>query len=387
MSAEIPSYEKKILRSFDCNTYEQLYEKMTRMAVKNDMKPMMLMLSVDILKTMGVSHPAILFNLKMIQAGDDWEKRLEEITADLRKLKEAPKTLKEPKLTPITDCYEGFIVDRLYDSGVDLPGSKVSTFGLGYFDELFMSMFLGNYEDFKEIIESMSVEQLNLALKTRVGYFQVTPIFVPIMGFKMTYDMEKVYDKKKVDEIKVMFPKRDNQFIQILDKLIELGAKVDVQDRNGKTPLFYICLVKGKQPYIMAEKLLQAGADPNKKDRNGSCALGMAKQPRWLKMAELLIRYNADPTMKDMNNVQGTPHFNLIEEAAHDRDLKFLNCLIKSPRAIEAKSCGLCFSCVDPTADKRCGRCRIAWYCSLQCQRQDWTKHKAVCKLVKSMTK
>ena len=62
----------------------------------------------------------------------------------------------------------------------------------------------------------------------------------------------------------------------------------------------------------MAERLLKAGADPNKKDRNGSCALGMAKDPGWLRMAELLIRYNADPNLKDMNHVHDSSNFTII---------------------------------------------------------------------------
>ena len=31
---------------------------------------------------------------------------------------------------------------------------------------------------------------------------------------------------------------------------------------------------------------------------------------------------------------------------------------------------------------KRCGRCRIAWYCSKKCQADDWLRHKKMCKPV-----
>ena len=27
----------------------------------------------------------------------------------------------------------------------------------------------------------------------------------------------------------------------------------------------------------------------------------------------------------------------------------------------------------------RCARCRVAWYCSAECQKADWSTHKAVC--------
>lgn len=28
---------------------------------------------------------------------------------------------------------------------------------------------------------------------------------------------------------------------------------------------------------------------------------------------------------------------------------------------------------------QRCGRCRIAWYCSRECQKMDWSTHRHVC--------
>ena len=30
---------------------------------------------------------------------------------------------------------------------------------------------------------------------------------------------------------------------------------------------------------------------------------------------------------------------------------------------------------------KRCGKCLVACYCSLECQREDWPAHKVLCKL------
>ena len=33
-------------------------------------------------------------------------------------------------------------------------------------------------------------------------------------------------------------------------------------------------------------------------------------------------------------------------------------------------------------AEKRCSKCRNAWYCSRECQLKAWKGHKALCKLV-----
>ena len=44
------------------------------------------------------------------------------------------------------------------------------------------------------------------------------------------------------------------------------------------------------------------------------------------------------------------------------------------------ESCaGPCARCREATAAKRCGRCKLARYCSAACQRADWPLHKTVC--------
>lgn len=40
---------------------------------------------------------------------------------------------------------------------------------------------------------------------------------------------------------------------------------------------------------------------------------------------------------------------------------------------------GVCGGCGALAADKRCGKCQLAFYCSAECQRKDWKQHKRVC--------
>lgn len=48
----------------------------------------------------------------------------------------------------------------------------------------------------------------------------------------------------------------------------------------------------------------------------------------------------------------------------------------------EKEPVGICIKCEKPGHSKRCSRCRKVFYCSKQCQQEDWSKHKQVCKQV-----
>jgi len=39
----------------------------------------------------------------------------------------------------------------------------------------------------------------------------------------------------------------------------------------------------------------------------------------------------------------------------------------------------VCNVCQASAATKRCSRCNLVWYCSPECQRKDWKKHKPFC--------
>ena len=48
-------------------------------------------------------------------------------------------------------------------------------------------------------------------------------------------------------------------------------------------------------------------------------------------------------------------------------------------KADAAASLRCCAACLRPGATRRCGRCGKASYCSKDCQRQDWARHKKTC--------
>jgi hypothetical protein len=42
-----------------------------------------------------------------------------------------------------------------------------------------------------------------------------------------------------------------------------------------------------------------------------------------------------------------------------------------------------CYTCKDPTAElKKCSRCSVAWYCSVECQKKHLKQHRDICKTI-----
>merc|ERR1719309_1652576 len=68
--------------------------------------------------------------------------------------------------------------------------------------------------------------------------------------------------------------KIDMKHYQILKRLLELGADVNVHDVAGYTPLQHCLTIYGNDTtFAMAKLLLANGADPNRKDRFGCTPL------------------------------------------------------------------------------------------------------------------
>jgi hypothetical protein len=128
--------------------------------------------------------------------------------------------------------------------------------------------------------------------------------------------------------------------------LLERGAKVNATDFNGNTPLH---LAARKGLIACARALLEGGADKEIENSDG-------------KMAHELC--------SDMNVRESILRFGEEEEEETDEAGRPL------PKRRSCWNCG-------KVAQNRCTACRVANYCSAECQKKQWKEHKEECARLK----
>ena len=106
-------------------------------------------------------------------------------------------------------------------------------------------------------------------------------------------------------------------------RLIKHGADLKVQDKNGRTPLHH---ASEHGHVTLARSLVEHGADPVAQDKNGRTPLHQASEHGHLDLARLLIEHGADPDIQEkdgrtpLHHVSGHGHFDfagfLVEHGA-----------------------------------------------------------------------
>jgi ankyrin repeat protein len=102
-----------------------------------------------------------------------------------------------------------------------------------------------------------------------------------------------------------LFPLRDKtekNIAEVIRFLIERGADVNAQDKNGWTPLHLLAFHPGDLediPVDIVRLLLEHGADINTRDSSGQTPLHVAAELCNRGMVKLLLESGADPNVKD----------------------------------------------------------------------------------------
>jgi hypothetical protein len=83
-------------------------------------------------------------------------------------------------------------------------------------------------------------------------------------------------------------------YLSYVKKLVEKGAKIDIKNKSGETPLFLACK---NESYEIAKFLLKAGANVHARDRWGETYLHRAVAEGDERMISLLMRHGANPNL------------------------------------------------------------------------------------------
>lgn len=321
------------------------------------------------------------------KASQDAETVILKILKDLTGNPEPPTTYDDPEQTPLKNGYEAQMLREKWACGMDMPHSMHRPMGLGYFSDWFMAAFLGNHDDFMEIIKEMSKAEVARLLKRREGYMQYNAIFLPILGARVLWceQFAAVPDQQFQAGIRLQHNRCFRKNMKMLKKLVELGADVNVHDLTGYTPLHH-CLTGSGNRYTMemAEFLLDNGAKVNAVNRFGAPPLTECVMAQNLDFIKLLIRYNADPFLKD-NDGCSPNSIGSRFSGIHALLKKGEKRIVKNEReaAKVEKMFKVCQNCAK-SAEKRCTGCFLVWFCSSECLKANWTVHKPTCIKIRS---
>ena len=362
---------------FDCSSIPELYSKLENIAKdKMEMHELPFPLSDLVLPRCCKWEDITYFIVKCARhaRGDESEaqvKRLVEILKDNHpnvnngnpKLSTRELTLEERNLIRI-----------IFLEGIDLPGSKYNLYGnIEYYSSFFMDMFFGNFTKFMDHVNSLSNEELKIELEKREGYCQFSPLFAPVLGIKLAIpDLNPAITFSNRRDIKLKYPGNESRHMEILRKVLELGADPNSHDMYGFTPLHHALhptYLMYAEPIVAC--LLQYGANPNSENILGDRPLSLLRYSKYefeMNLIEKLLNHDAKVTRIEEANLLRT-----AVESFKNKDL------VVKVREAMPRDDNECEKCAMP-AERKCSACKIVWYCSPVCQRLDWVFHKVSCK-------
>ena len=353
-------------------------------------------------------HPLVK-NILLRFSGLDGDNRFGKEMLQTLKTNPPTESFKNPELPSNMTPEELSLSYHVFCFGIDLPGSMSNPYGnLEYWGNFFIDIYFGNYTDVMEHINSLSSEDLRRELEKRLGYCQFSPIFAPILGLKMiNLDNNPYFTKQEKDEFRTLYSgNNENRHLDILEKLLELGADVNAHDIHGYTPLHHAL-----NPVLCCDResvvrlLLKYGAHPDPYQGTGFLPVTLFFEPvtdeDWRIVDMIIEQYKiATAGFKDGDQVMGMLprarlakiHFLLMKNVTGEFyielrkmrilfEMEYSKVLAVKWREAFPKNQNECenSNCFE-RAEKKCGACGRVVYCTPACQKLDWTFHKITCR-------
>ena len=283
-----------------------------------------------------------------------------------------------PNVISVTYSEEAFVWKFLTMYGVDVPGSRYNPIGMGYYSDIFYDIFFGNYTEFMEHIDKFSEQKLQLTLAQREGYGRFTLLFAPIIGRRLVnVDKEILFTDEMKKEYKDMYHgENENRHVDIIEKLLVLGADPNAHDRAGLTPLYHALQLFPEDRKEVMAILLKHGANPNfdtavdkLRILMDTARLFYDKPDDYCDVIDMLMDYNAKP--------RHYRQYRFIRCATEVRGSLQLAVKVREGLPIQENECEL--SECSKYAARKCSACKHVFYCSLNCQKLDWRFHKPTC--------
>ncbi|KAJ7764854.1 ankyrin repeat-containing domain protein [Mycena metata] len=171
-------------------------------------------------------------------------------------------------------------------------------------------------------------------------------------------------------------PRGSLQFRETLEYLFSKGLPPDVEDIVGFTALHHATTSPVPKDDL-TRCLLDHGANVNHRSRYGEISLLGCMQLNLIPTIDILMEYGADLDIPDADGWTARKHFLSCGPQVTATITKWIRKRTggEAPRA--QKCCDTCGKSDSPL--KNCARCRIARYCSSECQAKAWKTHKKTC--------
>ena len=255
-----------------------------------------------------------------------------------------------------------------------------------YFSDWLKTIYSGDYEGFLKMIEGKSDRELKTMLSKRESLYNVSAIFHVVIGARI-FGKGNKSQPCVLNDAKTLNVKNDH--MKIFIKLLGLGVDVNVHDFAGFTPLHHCVSAMGNEvTFKMAERLLKAGAKVNAKNRFGETPLANVAMTTHYDAVELLLKHGGDPYIRDNDGAfpNNTHSWNpKLRKMFGEYYKKNIKAQISHPDYESQSKCNLCGK--KSQTNQKCTGCYLTWYCSPNCQKEDWTSHKIKCKELKSQYK